>query len=320
MHNFIGKIVRQVLNEEVNKEIMTANVDWMKSTYDRFNKLYWGGSLPSNLSFSLNGRLTRAFARACFKYTPWQDQGDGTYIANISEIIGIEFSTQNKGETWVFENVMMHEMIHIADFYFHPEHYSIIYKNGRQQSNFQKGGYNSHGDVFFMKEAQRLSQYGWNISKMISAEEDAAFTVSDEYIERKQKAKQAKKNKINKAYARWKQIRYTIDMIGEKSSFLNKYIANKTNNFTQPMPECIINVGQLKVIFSNKYDWRAQVLNVDKNDAPSIKYKAVIYIKDRLLSSIERNGLGTGAYNVDLSQLFEEDYGEMYDLEEEYGF
>lgn len=317
---FVSRIVRQVLSEEINKEIMTINTDWMRATYDRFNKLYWGGSLPSNLSFNLNGRLKRAFARATFEYTPWQDQGNGTYISNIEKILGIEFSTQSKGETWVFENVMLHEMIHIADFYYHPEHYSIIFKNGRQQSNFQKNGYDCHGDVFFMKEVKRLSQYGWNISKMVTAEEDAALMCSDEYKEKREKAAQAKKNKRQKAINRWKQIRKTIDSIADNGTFLCKYIANKTNNFTQLMPDCAVNIGELKVVFSSRGDYYGEVVEPDKNDSSSVKYKAVIHIGERLLSAIEEKGIGHRMANIDLSSLFDEDYTEMYDIEEKYGF
>ena len=107
-------------------------------------------------------------------------------------------------------------------------------------------------------------------------------------------------------------------------SSMNTYFGGQllptANNFTQPMPHCAINVGELKVIFDPTRDWYGQVLDVDKNDGSNIKYKAIIYIKDGLLSAIEKKGLGTGAINVDLSMLFDEDYSEMYDLEDEYGF
>lgn len=319
-HNIIEKIVRQVLNEEYNRDIMKVNPEWMKSTYDKFNKMYWGGSLPSNLSFSLNGRLKSSFARAISKYTDWQEQPDGTYTSEIKEIVGIEFSTMDEGEVWVFENTMLHEMIHIADFYFHPEHFSLIYKNGRTCSNFKKGGYDAHGNIFFLKEAARLSQYGWNIEKMVTAEEDAALRRTSEYEEKLKKNRDAKIRKQKKVRERYLLLRNTIDVFNEKGAVLTKYIANKTNNFTQPMPDCAINIGQLKVVFSKKYDGYAQVLTPDKEDSSNIKYKAIVYIGEGLLSAISEKGLGTRIDNVDTSRLFERDYEEMYDIEDKYGF
>jgi hypothetical protein len=320
IHNFIKNIVRQVLNEEYNRDIMKVNVEWMKVTYDKFNKMYWGGSLPSDLSFSLNGRLKSTFAKAVCIYTDWQEQPDGTYTSEIKEIVGIEFSTMNEGEVWVFENTMLHEMIHIADFYFHPEHFSLIYKNGRTCSNFKKGGYDTHGNIFFLKEAARLSQYGWNIEKMVTAEEEASLRLTSDYEEKIKKNRETKIRKQKKERERYNLLRSTIEAFNEKGAVLTKYIANKTNNFTQPMPDCAINIGQLKVVFSRKGDWQAQVLTPDKENSSNVKYKVIVYIGEGLLSAISKGGLGSGINNVDTGLLFKRDYDEMYEFEDKYGF
>jgi len=320
-------IFRRILQEEVNKDIITVTPEWMRSTYERFNKEYWGGELPNNISFKLNGRLKRAFARASYKYSKWEDLGNGKYIAHLTEILGIEFSTGRKGETWVFENTMLHEMIHIADYYYHPEHFAILWENGRQRSAFRKGGYDAHGADFFLKEAQRLLQYGWTVNTKVTKEENQALQLSDEYVEKQKKkevALQKKRNKAqkqrNEAYNRWKQIRYTIDTIANKGDFIYKIIDRYTNGFTEPVGYRVINIGELKLIFSDKRDWCGHVLDLDKNDAQQIKYKAIIYIGDSLMEAIKNRGIGNSTSNIDLSRLFDEDYNEMYDLEDEYGF
>lgn len=318
-NSLLRKIVKQVLDEEYDRTIMTVTVEWMKNTYNRFNKMYWNGELPDNLSFKLNGRLSNSCAYASY-LSNWKEQPDGTYVSYIEKIIGIDFSNREEGEAWVFENTMLHEMIHIADYYFHPEHFSLIDKGGKTVSNFMKGGYDPHGDIFFKKEAKRLSQYGWDIQKIMTAEEEDAVTYSKEYLNKKEKAKQAKERRISKDYERYKLLRGTIGMIGEKGKFLNNYVASKTNNFESPMPHCSLNIGPLKIVFETDGDWKGFIVEPDKNDGPNIKYKAVIKVGERLLSSIKNQGFGTGINNVDLGSLFYSDYDEMYDLEDKYGF
>lgn len=318
----IRNIVEEIIKEEVqdkNRTLMTINPEWMKETYDKFNDLYWGGSLPTNLSFKLNGRLTSAYARAEYTTRKWEKDENGVFRSGIEKIVGIECSKGRRGETWVFENIMIHEMVHIADFYFHPEHYEVIFENGRQRSAFKRGGYDCHGADFFMKEAQRLSQYGWVVNKLLTPEEMSVVDYDNDYIAQTQKNKklrqQREERKIKEAEERWKQLRYTIDKVEEKADIIQKLIERYTNNYTQSIGYRVLNIGDLKLIISDKKDWRAYVMDLDKKeDAPQIKYKATIYIGQNLLNDIKEKNLRS----LDFSRMFEEDYHEMWDLEDEY--
>ena len=312
--------LNRVLNEEIYKmdnTIMTVSEEWMRAAYDKFNKLYWNGELPTNIYFKLNGRLKRTFASANYKYTDWEKQRDGTFIRHLKEIEGIEFSTNNKGETWVFENTMIHEMIHIADYFYHPEHFGVIWKDGKTTSLFDGKPYDAHGPIFFLKEAQRLSQYGWNIQKMVSPEESLSLQKSDDYerkreaaLKRKEREKNKKRAEINRFY----QLVNTFDTISSKSKVISTLIQRYTNDFTEPIGYREVNIGNLKLILSGKYDWTGSVLNLDANDSPTTKYKAVIYVGESLMKAIKEKGFGS----IDVHSLMEDDYFEMIDLEEKY--
>ena len=312
--------INRVINEEIyqmDKTIMTVSEEWMRAAYDKFNKLYWNGELPSNIYFRLNGRLKNSFARANFKYSEWQKQPDGTCLSHLKKIEGIEFSTNNKGETWVFENTMIHEMIHIADYFYHPEHFGLMWKNGRTVSSFSNKPYDAHGAIFFLKEAQRLSQYGWDIQKMVTPEEHMSLQKSDDYERKKEAAKKRKereRRKKQKEINRFNQLAYTFDRINNKSEIINTLIQKYTNNFTQPIGYREVNIGDLKLIFSGKYDWTGTILDVDSNDAQGIKYKAIIYVGESLMNAVKERGFGS----IDVHMLFEDDYWEMVDLEDKY--
>lgn len=302
-------------NNQMNTSIIAPTEDWMSSTYDKFNKMYWGGKLPSNLSFKRNGRLKRAFAIARYSTTDWKDNGDGSYSCELDKITGIEFSTYYKGEAWVFEASMLHEMIHIADYFFHPEHFGLIWKNGRTFSSFKKGGYDAHGPIFFMKEVQRLSQYGWKIEICLTNEEASKLTVSDEEFEKTSKKRNAAVRKREKAFARWKQLYYTINMVEQKSKILNTLITKYTNNFTQPLGYREVNIGELKVILTTKgnFSIRGYVLDLDEKDSNQVKYKAELCLPETINEPPFEG-------HVDWCSVFENDCMERYDLEDDYGF
>ena len=309
---YIGRIIRSVINEEIedrNHQDMTVTTEWMKDTYNRFNQLYWGGSLPSDLYFKLNGRLKSTFAKAVFERSEAIFQGDGTYLCKLKRPAGIEFSTVNSGEAWVFENTMLHEMIHIADYTFHPEHFDLKWTpKGRKW--FSPTRYDAHGQVFFLKEAQRLSQYGWDIQKILTSEEMGALRYNKDYLEKQYKKQEAKKRKYQRAYNEYKQIRYTIDKTQEKAEIIQKLISRYTDNFTVPMEYREVNIGDLKIVLDYKEDIFYPRMDVEKPD--STKYKAKFTFNNKYFQTHDLT-------KADFSALFEYDYHRMWDIEDEFG-
>jgi hypothetical protein len=107
-------------------------------------------------------------------------------------------------------------------------------------------------------------------------------------------------------------------LIERKGEVINKLISTYTNNFTQPLGYRVINIGELKLILkgSDAYNGSGQILDVDKTDPPQTKYKAELDITSNLLELIKEKGFN----HLDIYAYFSDDYYEMVDLEDDYGF
>lgn len=156
---------------------MIVTIEWMSSKYDEFNQKYWNGELPQ-IGFKIS-KSSKTWGFASYKLDADLSRRRYQSVTPIS----ITLSNYYDSDEWVKENVMLHEMIHIADYHFHPEHFLW---NGRKVR-----GYDAHGFEFFIKEARRLSKDGWKIEKYVSEEEKGASNVSDE-IQSKMNAKAKK--------------------------------------------------------------------------------------------------------------------------------
>lgn len=321
----IKNIIRQVLFEEVgpshedflnDKTIMVPSAEWMRKTYDAFNQMYWNGELPSNISLTLNGRLSYRLAQARYKLSDYEkNPDDNLYHSYLEKIVGIEFSKKYKGEAWAFNTTMLHEMIHIADYYYHPEHFEVVWNGKKWVSAFDTGGYSAHGPIFFKKEAQRLAEYGWDINRLATTEEMNAREISDEHRIAKQKKVQAKQRKIERIEARIDRIIETKEVFGEKIEIIKKLIEKHSEGFTKEFTKFVANIGnlRLKVYCDNVWRIDGHVEDVDDDAPSSIKYQASLRIGQRGLEIIQK-----GDANVfDTNSIFENDYYEQWDLEDE---
>lgn len=148
---------------------MIATVEWIKKTYEGFNDLLWDGKLPHNLKFSINNSR-KTWGYASYRFNTWEGWVKATEIT-VSNF----FDSPEEVKT----GVLIHEMIHIADYSFHPEHFI---RNGRKVSGRE---YDAHGYRFFLPEMNRVNQilkeYGYNItvSPNVTAAEQAASSLSD---------------------------------------------------------------------------------------------------------------------------------------------
>lgn len=133
---------------------MVVTTSWISKHYDKFNDLYFGGMLPS-IQFKVN-RSKNSWGMASFRY----DWVNGTIIPTCITISNYYDSPED-----VKIQTLLHEMIHIEDYFWHPEHFI---KNGRKVTGHT---YDAHG-YWFKEEAKRLSkESGYKITNHVTKEE-----------------------------------------------------------------------------------------------------------------------------------------------------
>ena len=133
---------------------------WIEKNYDKFNEEFFGGLLP-NIQFNVN-RSKNSWGFASYKY----DYKNDTIIPQA-----ITLSNYYDSPEKVKLNTLLHEMIHIADYTLHPEHFI---KNGHRVSGHR---YDAHG-WWFQNEAKRIEKFGWIITKHITKEEEEVSKLS----------------------------------------------------------------------------------------------------------------------------------------------
>lgn len=154
---------------------MLVTKSWIEKKYNEFNKLYWEDKLPHNLNFKVN-RSHRNWGMASYKFD---------YINDTIVPESITISNYYDSPESVKIQTLLHEMIHIADYFFYPERF---FKNGRRIS---KRIYDPHG-WWFNTEAKRISKAsGYLISNRVTTMEMNASTLSQK-SQRNIKAKQDK--------------------------------------------------------------------------------------------------------------------------------
>ena len=154
---------------------MLVTKNWIEKNYNKFNKLYWDGKLPV-IEFKIN-RSRNTWGFASFRYDFMND----TIIPLAITMPNYYDSPEN-----VKIQTLLHEMIHIADYTFHPEHFI---RNGRKVS---ARSYDAHG-YWFNTEAQRLSkESGYKIANHVTKEEIGCSKLSESTI-------RAQENKRNNA-------------------------------------------------------------------------------------------------------------------------
>lgn len=140
---------------------MIVTTNWIAENYSKFNSLYFGRNLP-NIKFKTN-RSKQSWGFAAFRYD-WEND------TIIPESITISNYYDSPEEVKI--QTLLHEMIHIEDYFWHPEHFI---RNGRKVSS---RSYDAHG-YWFMEEAKRLSnESGYKITNHVTREEIAASTLS----------------------------------------------------------------------------------------------------------------------------------------------
>lgn len=178
---------------------MLVTTQWMYKKYWELNKKLFNSKLPQDITCKTSTNVERwGWAQCEFKV---DDYGE-PYASKLTIIMSNAYDSPEE----VKENTLVHEMIHIFDYYLHPHYY--VYKDYKGWHH--RKGYDAHGPIFFLKEAQRLQQYGYNIQRLVSAEEYDVSQLTDKVIKR-QENKKAKGFVIGFLYFNWKYPRnYTL--------------------------------------------------------------------------------------------------------------
>ena len=89
---------------------MLVTRNWIEKNYNKFNQELWNGMLP-NINFVVS-RASKTWGCAYYKF----DWKNDTIIPEKIAISNYYDSPEN-----VKIQTLLHEMIHIADYTFHPE-------------------------------------------------------------------------------------------------------------------------------------------------------------------------------------------------------
>ena len=122
----------------------TPTVDFLRAAYIKLNNMFFNGELPNDIDFKIEKNL--------------DDNGVGHTQANdnlAENCIDIEYVSLNgtmikTPHSWI--ETIIHEMIHVAEFTEHPEHF------------MHKSDYEKHGK-WFMNKAKGFKKLGFDIGE-----------------------------------------------------------------------------------------------------------------------------------------------------------
>lgn len=136
------KFVLDAIHGVGDKAKYTPTVDFLEAAYKKLNNMFFNGELPNDIDFKIENNL--------------DDNGVGHAQANdnyTENCIDIEYVSLNgtiikTPHSWI--ETIIHEMIHVAEFIEHPEHFMC------------KSDYEKHGK-WFMDKARGFRKWGFNI-------------------------------------------------------------------------------------------------------------------------------------------------------------
>lgn len=147
--------------------------EWVEEKYNYYNKLIWGGELPSfnSIEFSII-KTKKLWGRAGCK--SWGRDLDGIPYAKQPIL---QLSNYLDAPEWAKLNTLVHEMCHLYEFFCDPKYILDVFKRGRYNSNYPKHG---HGTIFFEQARRVESICGIEITRYVSQERLASASLSDE--------------------------------------------------------------------------------------------------------------------------------------------
>jgi len=139
---------------------MIVTTSWIEKNYNKFNNELWNGMLPTIKFKTNNSRKIWGYATYRLNYSLSKINAEALIMSNYYD-----------SPEYVKIQTLLHEMIHIADYTFNPEHF-IRY--GRKVS---ARTYDAHG-YWFKKEAKRISEIsGYKITDKVTKSEINASSI-----------------------------------------------------------------------------------------------------------------------------------------------
>lgn len=147
--------------------------EWVEEKYNYYNKLIWGGELPSfgDIEFSIVKTKKRWGCAGC---KSWGRDSHGIPYAKQPVL---QLSNYYDAPEWAKLNTLVHEMCHLYEFFCEPTYILDVYRKRRYTSQYPKHG---HGTVFYEQANRVESICGIEITRFVSQERLASASLSNE--------------------------------------------------------------------------------------------------------------------------------------------
>lgn len=141
---------------------MIVSTSWISENYDKYNKMCFNNELPK-IAFKVS-RAKHRFGYASYRVD--------TYNKCLKPL-DITISNYYDSPEYVKLNTLLHEMIHIYDYVKNPDRFYDFVHHHFRSSKIQ----DAHG-MFFLSEANRLRDFGFDVNTHVTNEEIKASTLS----------------------------------------------------------------------------------------------------------------------------------------------
>ena len=144
--------IENSFNGDVSDEKYTPTKKFLKNGYDMLNEKLFNNRLPSDFEFKIEHGLKDNAAGHTYAN---DNKKDGEFVIDGVSLNGTIMMTIH---SWL--ETILHEMIHVMDFKFHPEHFVDARKTGVP--------YDEHKG-WFMKQANKFKIKGFNVEKTLKS-------------------------------------------------------------------------------------------------------------------------------------------------------
>ena len=139
-------------NHDVSDEKYTPTKKFLKNGYDMLNEKLFNNRLPSDFEFKIEHGLKDNAAGHTYAN---DNKKEGEFVIDGVSLNGTLMMTIH---SWLEK--ILHEMIHVMDFKFHPEHFVDARKTGVP--------YDEHKG-WFMEQANKFKNKGFNVEKTLKS-------------------------------------------------------------------------------------------------------------------------------------------------------
>ena len=139
-------------NHDVSDEKYTPAKKFLKNGYDMLNEKLFNNRLPSDFEFKIEHGLKDNAAGHTYAN---DNKKEGEFVIDGVSLNGTLMMTIH---SWL--ETILHEMIHVMDFKFHPEHFVDARKTGVP--------YDEHKG-WFMEQANKFKNKGFNVEKTLKS-------------------------------------------------------------------------------------------------------------------------------------------------------